>query len=141
MRLAQGRREKPDTEDRAHRRHFSDVFRTTRTRFGAFPKASTAVSCLPYAIPPRDSDANRGQLRRCVPSPHPPPPSRETTSTSIEITLIYCGTERLARSIIRLSRVGSSCEAKSLAFSLPSMDRPSLAGPHCHLCVRRPADE
>jgi len=62
---------------------------------------------LEAALPPLsrfhpDSDANRGQLWRCVPSPYP----RLTASTSIEITLIYCGTERLARSIIRLSPVG-----------------------------------
>lgn len=75
--------------------HAHGLARSQRHRPGGGPAS-------PFAISPPDSDANRGQLWRCVPSPYP----RLTTSTSIEITLIYCGTERLARSIIRLSPVG-----------------------------------
>ena len=55
------------------------------------------LSRLPSRFHP-DSDANRGQLRRCVPRPP------TLGSTAIEITLIYCGIERMPRSIIiRLS--------------------------------------
>lgn len=119
--------------------------RTSPSLFGRVSDNTHTVWRVPKgidleALPPLsrfhpDSDANRGQLWRCVPSPYP----RLTASTSIEITLIYCGTERLARSIIRLSPVGSCSKVFDIfsAINGPTL----LSGAHCHLCVRRPADE
>lgn len=99
-------------------RHFSDVFRTTRTRFGAFPKTSTTIplhpSRGPLARSPRDFTPILMQIgvsygMMCTPLPLLFPlffffPF--LSPTFIEITLIYCGTERLPRSIIRLSCIG-----------------------------------
>lgn len=119
-------------EEGKNRTRGSHIAVTSRTCFGQHAHGlarSQRHRRRPSASPTRfhpDSDANRGQLRRCVPSLLYPR-ARGTASTSIEITLIYCGTERLARSIIRLSS-SQVAAAKSLAFSLPSMDRPSLAG-------------
>jgi len=102
---------------RAAPRHFSDVFRTTRTRFGAFPKPSKPTKApyplpLPRPLPPKkpseavpsrfhpDSDANRGQLRRDARSPSLPPslpPSSRFISSFLSPGRLYWNNINLPR--------------------------------------------
>lgn len=93
-----GRKGKPDIGDRASPSLFGRVSDNTHTVWRVPKDIDGSPPASPMRFHP-DSDANRGQLRQCVPPFLPP----RQASTPIEITLIYCGTERLARSIIRLS--------------------------------------
>lgn len=94
-----GRKGKPDIGDRAA----PSLFGRVSNMVWRVPKGiDGGPPCLPYAISPRFWCKSGS-----VTAMRAPLLTLATASIPIEITLIYCGIERLARSIIRLSQLGS----------------------------------